>query len=95
MLCLGGEIMANIKSAIKRIDVTKRQTIENKARKSEIKTYIKKFENAISTENYDEAKSLLKVIDKKLKKATSKNVIHKNTASRQLSQLSKKINLAK
>ncbi len=87
--------MANIKSAIKRIDVTKRQTIENKARKSEIKTYIKKFENAISTENYDEAKSLLKVIDKKLKKATSKNVIHKNTASRQLSQLSKKINLAK
>ena len=87
--------MANIKSAIKRIDVTKRQTIENKARKSEIKTYIKKFENAISTENYDEAKDLLKLIDKKLKKATSKNVIHKNTASRQLSQLSKKINLAK
>ena len=95
MLCLGGEIMANIKSAIKRIDVTKRQTIENKARKSEIKTYIKKFENAISTENYDEAKTLLRLIDKKLKKATSKNVIHKNTASRQLSQLSKKINLAK
>ena len=87
--------MANIKSAIKRIDVTKRQTIENKARKSEIKTYIKKFENAISTENYDEAKTLLRLIDKKLKKATSKNVIHKNTASRQLSQLSKKINLAK
>lgn len=87
--------MANIKSAIKRIDVTKRQTLENKIRKSEIKTYTKKFNNAISSENYDEAKELLKIIDKKLKKASLKNVIHKNTASRQLSNLSKKLNLAK
>lgn len=84
--------MANIKSAIKRIDVTKRQTLENKTRKSEIKTYIKKFEDAISSDDFDEAKSLLRVIDKKLKKATSKNVLHKNTASRQLSKLSKKLN---
>ncbi|HHX68117.1 MAG: 30S ribosomal protein S20 [Miniphocaeibacter sp.] len=87
--------MANIKSAIKRIDVTKRQTLENKARKSEIKTYIKKFEDAISSNDFDEAKSLLRVIDKKLKKATSKNVLHKNTASRQLSKLSKKLNSSK
>ncbi|QQK07651.1 30S ribosomal protein S20 [Miniphocaeibacter halophilus] len=87
--------MANIKSAIKRIDVTKRQTLENKARKSEIKTYVKKFEDAISSDDFDEAKSLLKVIDKKLKKATSKNVLHKNTASRQLSKLSKKLNSSK
>ena len=87
--------MPNIKSAIKRIDVTKRQTLENKARKSEIKTYIKKFEDAISSNDFDEAKSLLRVIDKKLKKATSKNVLHKNTASRQLSKLSKKLNSSK
>lgn len=84
--------MANIKSAIKRIDVTKKKTLENKSRKSEIKTLIKKFETAISEDKFDDAKELLKIIDKKLKKATAKNVIHKNTASRQLSKLSKKLN---
>lgn len=87
--------MANIKSAIKRIEVTKRQTLENKSRKSEIKTYTKKFEKAITEENFDEAKKLLRLIDKKLKKATAKNIIHKNTASRQVSRLAKKLNVAK
>ncbi|MEJ8751241.1 30S ribosomal protein S20 [Lagierella sp. ICN-221743] len=87
--------MANIKSAIKRIEVTKRQTLENKSRKSEIKTYIKKFEKAITDENFDEAKKLLRLIDKKLKKATAKNIIHKNTASRQVSRLAKKLNVSK
>lgn len=87
--------MANIKSAIKRIEVTKRQTLENKSRKSEIKTYIKKFEKAITDENFDEAKKLLRLIDKKLKKATAKNIIHKNTASRQVSRLAKKLNVTK
>ena len=95
MLCAGGETMANIKSAIKRIEVTKRQTLENKSRKSEIKTYIKKFEKAITDENFDEAKKLLRLIDKKLKKATAKNIIHKNTASRQVSRLAKKLNVSK
>lgn len=92
MLCLGGEIMANIKSALKRIKVTKRQTLENKSRKTELKTYIKKFEKAIDLGEFDKAKDLLRVVDKKLKKATSKNVLHKNAASRQLSRLSKKLN---
>lgn len=87
--------MANIKSAIKRIDVTKRQTLENKARKSEIKTYTKKFEQAITDEKFDEAEKLLKLIDKKLKKSTTKNIIHKNTASRHVSKLAKKLNVAK
>ena len=92
MLCLGGERMANIKSALKRIKVTKRQTQENRAKKTELKTYIKKFVAAVESGNFDEARKILKVVDKKLKKATSKNVIHKNAASRQLSRLSKKLN---
>ena len=87
--------MANIKSAIKRIEVTKRQTLENKSRKSEIKTYTKKFEQAITDENFDEAEKLLRLIDKKLKKTTTKNIIHKNTASRHVSRLAKKLNVAK
>ena len=92
MLCLGGERMANIKSALKRIKVTKRQTQENRPKKTELKTYINKFDAAVESGNFDEARKILKVVDKKLKKATSKNVIHKNAASRQLSRLSKKLN---
>ena len=56
MLCLGGERMANIKSALKRIKVTKRQTQENRAKKTELKTYIKKFDAAVESGNFDEAK---------------------------------------
>lgn len=87
--------MANIKSSIKRIDVTKKETLRNKAKKSEIKTYIKKFENAITESNFDEAKTLLTLIDKKLKQASCKNILHKNSASRKISTLTKKFNNAK
>ncbi|NLK45026.1 MAG: 30S ribosomal protein S20 [Tissierellia bacterium] len=86
--------MANIKSAKKRILTTEKRTARNKARKSEIKTYIKKFETAIANENFAEAKELLKTIDKKLKKAAHKNVVHKNNASRKISRLTKKLNSA-
>ncbi|WBW50358.1 30S ribosomal protein S20 [Peptoniphilus equinus] len=87
--------MANIKSAIKRIDVTKRNTLRNKSQKSELKNMIKKFENLIDTDKTDDASVLLRQIDKKLKKAVSKNVLHKNNASRKMSKLAKKLNSAK
>ncbi|WMM23520.1 30S ribosomal protein S20 [Tissierella sp. MB52-C2] len=86
--------MANIKSAKKRILITEKRTAMNKARKSEIKTYIKKFDTAIDNGNFDEAKTLLKAIDKKLKKAVHKNVVHLNSASRKVSRLTKKLNSA-
>ncbi len=84
--------MANIKSAKKRILITKKRTAINRARKSEIKTYIRKFENALANKNFDQAKELLKVIDKKLKRAAHKNVIHMNKASRKISRLTKRLN---
>jgi len=90
----GGETMANIKSAEKRILVTQKKTALNRARKSEIKTYIKKFESALQANQIDEARSLLKTIDKKLKRAAHKNVIHMNQASRKISRLTKKLNQA-
>ncbi|MBU5313621.1 30S ribosomal protein S20 [Tissierella carlieri] len=86
--------MANIKSAEKRILITEKRTAINKARKSEIKTYIKKFDKAIDNGNFDEAKTLLRTIDKKLKRAAHKNVIHMNSASRKVSRLTKKLNSA-
>ncbi|MFM1525068.1 MULTISPECIES: 30S ribosomal protein S20 [Helcococcus] len=86
--------MANIKSAIKRIDVTKRQTLKNRAKKSELKTLTKKFDLAVEESRLEDATNLLKVLDKKLKKAVSKSVLHKNAASRRLSKLSSKLGKA-
>ncbi|CAC9922730.1 ribosomal protein S20 [Aedoeadaptatus nemausensis] len=87
--------MANIKSAIKRIGTTKKETLRNKAVKTNVKTTIRKFETALDKGNIDEARELLQDVDKTLKKAASKNVIHKNAASRRLSRLNKKLNNAK
>lgn len=86
--------MANIKSAEKRILVTAKKTALNKSKKTEIKTYIKKFDKAVAEGNLDEARALLKVIDKKLKRAAHKNVVHMNAASRKVSRLTKALNRA-
>ncbi len=84
--------MANIKSAKKRIKVINKKRIINRKRKSEIKTYIKKFNDAIENDKLDEAKDLFRVIEKKLDKAVAKNTIKRNTASRKVSKLAKKLN---
>ncbi|MDD2495794.1 MAG: 30S ribosomal protein S20 [Tissierellia bacterium] len=84
--------MANIKSAKKRILVINKKTEVNKSRKSEIKTYIKKFEAAINDGNYEKAKEYLKVCEKKLLQAAAKNTIHKNAAARKVSRLTLKLN---
>ena len=84
--------MANIKSAIKRIQVGKRNTLKNRIKRTEIKTAIKKSEPALSLGKADDAKELLKDVDKKLKKASAKNIIHKNAAARKVSRLTKKLN---
>jgi len=84
--------VANIKSAKKRILVTQKRTALNKSNKSEIKTYIKKFDGAVAKGEIEEARALLKIIDKKLKRAAHKNVIHMNAASRKVSRLTKALN---
>lgn len=86
--------MANIKSAEKRILITEKRTAANKSKKTEIKTYIKKFDSAVATGKLDEAKVLLKVIDKKLKRAAQKNIVHTNAVARKVSRLTKKFNKA-
>lgn len=86
--------MANIKAAEKKIRVIEKKTLVNKRRKSEIKTYIKKFDQFIDAENYAEAEQVLKLIDKKLKKAEQRNLLHKNNVSRKMSQLHRKLNVA-
>lgn len=86
--------MANIKSAKKRILIIEKKTAVNKSRKSEVKTYIKKFETALNEGKLDEAKSLLSIVQKKLYQAASKNLVHKNAAARKVSRLTCKLNKA-
>lgn len=87
-------MLANIKSAKKRIKITRYRTALNRSRKSEIKTYIRQFEEALEAGNTDRAQELIKVIDRKLKRASHKNIIHKNAVARQISKLTKKLNEA-
>jgi len=88
----GGEThMANIKSAQKRIKVTKTKTLKNTMIKSALKTKIKKFEVAVANKNVEEAKANYNVVVKALDMAASKGIIHKNKAARKKSRLATKL----
>ncbi|PKK38741.1 SSU ribosomal protein S20p [Clostridiaceae bacterium JG1575] len=85
--------MANIKSAIKRIETTKKKTLQNKSKKSALKTTLKKYEVALA-ENAEQTEDLLKDAVKSLDKAASKGLIHKNAAARKKSRLIAKLHKA-
>jgi len=80
--------MANIKSAKKRVRVIEAKTLRNKAKKSALKTAIKKANAA------DEANKEAAVIAaiKKVDQACAAGILHKNAAARKKSQLAKKLN---
>lgn len=84
--------MANIKSAKKRIDVINKKTAMNKAKKSEIKTYIKKFDAAIEAGEKDAAMENFKVLERKLSRAAGRNLLHKNAVARRISSMQRRIN---
>ncbi|MTI49375.1 30S ribosomal protein S20 [Sporosalibacterium faouarense] len=86
--------MANIKSAKKRIDVIKTKTAINKRRKTEIKTYINKFNVALENNDIDTAKELIRAIERKLDKAAARGTVDKKAASRKVSRLAKRLNNA-
>ncbi len=88
--------MANIKSSKKRARTNEKKRIINLTRRSEIKTIVKKYISAIDEKNIDTAKDLLKLAESKIARATGKGLLKKNTASRKISRLTKKlINLQK
>ena len=84
--------MPNIKSAIKRVNVIEKKTLRNNMIKSEYKTAIKRFEEALANNNVEEATKLMSVATRKIDQACSKGVIVKNTAARKKSNLAKKLN---
>ena len=84
--------LANIKSAKKRILVTRTKTERNKAIKSGVKTAIKKVYAAIESGNKDAAKAELTAATKTIEMAATKGVYHKNNAARKVSRISKAVN---
>nr|YP_009496520.1 ribosomal protein S20 [Actinocyclus subtilis]AWT39233.1 ribosomal protein S20 [Actinocyclus subtilis] len=92
--------MANNKSALKRIQINKRNRLENRFYKSSVRTKIKRFltqlEEYKSSQNpidkYN-AQILLSSVYSTLDKACKKNILHKNTAARKKSQLAAKLKI--
>jgi small subunit ribosomal protein S20 len=83
--------MANTASARKRIRQTKTRTARNQARKSRMRTFIKKVEAAIAGGNKEAATQALRAAQPEMQRAAGKGVAHPNTVARKLSRLSARI----
>ena len=84
--------MANIKSAKKRILVSRRNAEKNKSVKSGVKTSIKKVYAAIDANDKAAAQAALVEATATIDKATSKGIYHKNTSSRKVSRMAQAVN---
>ncbi|MDQ1584412.1 MAG: small subunit ribosomal protein, partial [Microbacteriaceae bacterium] len=85
------QLVANIKSQIKRIGTNKKAQERNKAVKSEVKTAVRATREAIVAGDKDKAVAALKVASKKLDKAASKGVLHKNQVANRKSAIAKQV----
>lgn len=83
--------MPNIKSAIKRVKTAEQRRANNITAKSSMRTAVKNAEAAIAN-NEENAKDALLAASRKLDKAASKGLIHKNAAARKKSRLAKRLN---
>ena len=84
--------MPNIKSAIKRAKQSEKRRLRNASQKSALRTAVKAFESAVAAKNVEGAKTALITATKKLDKAVTKGLIHKNAAARKKSRLAKLFN---
>ncbi len=83
--------MAQSNQAKKRVRQNEKARIQNKAKKSVLRTYIKKTNQAVEEKDLDHAQTLLSETMKRLDKAAKSHTIHKNTANRQKSRLARKV----
>ena len=87
--------MPNIKSAKKRVLQTAKRQQKNQARKSAIKTIIKRVLLAIENKDIETAKQLFVQAESKIASAKNKGVLHRNTAARKISRLAQKVAITK
>ncbi len=83
--------MATTKSAKKAVRQIARRTEVNKARRSRMRTFVRKVEEAIAAGDQKAARAALQLAEPKVMRAAQKNVIHRNTASRKISRLSAQV----
>ena len=83
--------MANSPSARKRIRQIERRTAVNKARRSRIRTHIRKVEEAIASGDQSAASEALRAAQPEIMRGVTKGVFHKNMASRKVSRLATRV----
>ena len=83
--------MANSPSSKKRAVQAERRAEINKARRSRMRTFIRKVEEAIATGEYAAAAEALKAAQPEIMRNVSRGVVHKNTASRKISRLAGRV----
>jgi small subunit ribosomal protein S20 len=84
--------MANTTSAKKATRKIARRTDVNKARRSRMRSFIRKVEEAIASGDKTAAEAALKAVQPELQRAATKGVVHRNTASRKVSRLASRVN---
>lgn len=83
--------MANTQSAKKMVRKIARRTAVNKARRSRMRTFVKKVELAIESGDQAAAKTALVTAESELMRAVTRGVVHKNTGSRKVSRLAARV----
>jgi small subunit ribosomal protein S20 len=83
--------MANTPGAKKAIRKIERRTEVNKARRSRVRTFLRKFEEAVAGGDAAQAKAAFVQAQSELMRAVSKGVVHKNTGSRKVSRLAARL----
>ena len=83
--------MANLSSSKKMVRKIIKRTERNKSLRTNVRTYIRRFEEAVASGKNDEAKIAFNIIEPKLMKLAQKGIVHKKNASRKISRLAKKL----
>jgi small subunit ribosomal protein S20 len=87
----GQETMANTPQAKKRIRRNARRAEINGARVSRIRTFVKQVETAIASGDKEQATAAIRRVQPEIARGVSKGVLHKNTAARKISRLSRRV----
>jgi len=83
--------MANSPQAKKRARQNEARFAVNKARRSRIRTYLRKVEEAIASGDKDAASAALRAVQPEIMRGVTKGLLHKNTAARKMSRLSSRV----
>jgi small subunit ribosomal protein S20 len=83
--------MANTSSAKKNVRKMARKTEVNRARRSQVRTFLRRVEDAIAAGDKSAANDALKQAEPAMMRAVSRGVFHKNTAARKISRLNKRV----